>query len=142
MLRVSIIELLCYFWSIAMMRFRTFAALIFAAIFVSSIFTGAHLTAADPAVAPAPAGNTKGGVWDDSVKPADPNKNAKASEFDDSIRPIDPAGISKKSGTFDDSIKPVDPSKPLKAVKGNEAGATAIEYGKPGAPETHKPDTK
>ena len=83
----------------------------------------------------------KGGDFDDSVKPVDPGNNPKGGSWDDSIHPIDP-GNNPKGGTWDDSIKPVDPSKPPKAVKGNEAGATAIEYGKPVEPDAKKPDEK
>jgi hypothetical protein len=163
-----------------MIDFRSFAAVtILPAILTAVIFTGVINALAEPAATSPPGGNTKAGVWDDSVKPVDPGQNAKSGVFDDSIRPVDPAGIAGKGGTFDDSvkpvdpgqnaksgewddsvrpndpagiagkggtwddsIKPVDPGKPPKAIKGTEAGATAIEYGKTAEPDAKKPDEK
>ena len=81
-------------------------------------------------------------TFDDSVKPVGQSTSPKATTSDDSIRPIDPAGISGKGTTFDDTIKPVDPSKPLRAVKGNDAGAAAIDYGMTVELNAKKPDTK
>ncbi len=77
---------------------------------------------AESAVKAPPIANTKAGSWDDSIKPVDPNNNSKASGFDDSVRPIGP-------------------SRPPVAVQGNEASATAIEYGKTAAPEAKKSQT-
>ena len=107
-----------------MLHFRSFATFtILPAILAAVIFAGAINVSAEPAAKSPPGGNTTAGVWDDSVKPVDPGNNP-------------------KGGSWDDSVKPADPSKPPKAVKGNEAGATAIEYGKPVEPDAKKPDEK
>jgi hypothetical protein len=144
-----------------MLYFRSFTAVKILPLIAAAVICSTAINAsAEPAATSPPGGNTKAGVFDDSVKPVDPNKNTKAGEFDDSIRPIDPAGIAGKSstfddsvkpvdpgtnpkaGNFDDSVKPVDPGKPPKAVKGTEASATAIEYGKTAEPDAKKPDEK